>query len=81
MSREDGKALKISVCTPDLGITKKSYTSAQESQPIAKEVSLSGSWSVVSDGVLCEARQEDGLTILRVECQHGQPVEVELVRQ
>lgn len=41
----DGQVV-MSVCTPDLGLTEKTYTTRQESRPIEKEVLLDGAWSL-----------------------------------
>ena len=68
----------MSVCTPDLGLTEKTYTTRQESQPILKEVLLQGLWELVSpiDGV--ELLEEEGATRLKVTCRHGRPVDLRL---
>ena len=74
-TREDG-SIVISICTPDLGITEKSYTTSQESQIIEKTVTLDGVYSL--DGNYADAvslSSEGGKTKVTARCQHGQPVE------
>ncbi|WP_418992268.1 chondroitinase family polysaccharide lyase [Alistipes sp.] len=76
----DGE-LVMSVCTPDLGLTEKTYTTAQESQPIRKEVLLTGSWELASQYPGVETVSTDTGTLLHVTCRHGQPVEFRLKKK
>ena len=78
-TKEDGTVV-MSVCTPDLGITVKGYTTKQPSQPLVKEVTLNGAWRLkqVCDNV--SLRSEGGNTVVSATCLHGQPVEFELVK-
>lgn len=77
--RSDGTVV-MSVCTPDLGITVKGYTTKQASQPLVKTVTLNGSYDLQEEnGAVC-ASCEGGKTRLEVTCIHGQPVEF-LLRQ
>jgi chondroitin-sulfate-ABC endolyase/exolyase len=76
--KEDG-SIVMSICTPDLGITQKGYTTAQPSQPLTKEVTLNGVWILTSDAQNAVARVEGGKTIVTATCLHGQPVEFKLI--
>ncbi len=72
--KADGNIV-MSVCTPDLGITRKGYTTTQQSQPIMKEVVLNGSYSLVGDSPDIQIENEGSHTKIAVVCRHGQPVE------
>jgi chondroitin-sulfate-ABC endolyase/exolyase len=80
MEREDAATGEwvMSVCTPDLGLTEKSYTTRQESQPILKEVLLQGLWEMASSIEGVELLWEEGATRLKVTCRHGRPVDLRL---
>ena len=78
-TREDGTVV-MSVCTPDLGITDKAYTTPQASQSLARTVVLDGNWKLQQPHPQVEAQVQDGKTVLRVACLHGQPVEFSLAR-
>ena len=71
----------MSVCTPDLGITEKSYTTRQESQPIEKQLLLSGTWELTVPAAGVELTPEADATRLKVTCRHGQPVEFHLKKK
>ncbi len=75
--KEDGTWV-MSVCTPDLGITEKGYTTSQPSQPIMKEVSLNGLYSLVGENPSVTITKTDNKTLLEVRCINGQPVEFSL---
>ena len=76
--KEDGTVV-MSICTPDLGITQKGYTTTQPSQPLTKEVTLNGAWALTSDAQNAVARIEGGKTIVTATCLHGQPVEFKMI--
>ena len=76
-TRDDGKVV-MSVCTPDLGITEKEYTTTQQSQKILKKVILKGTWSLSSPSENVDLIIEDGNTVISAICLHGQPVEFTL---
>lgn len=77
---EDGTVV-MSVCTPDLGITEKAYTTRQESQPLLKEVRIDGAWELVAENPAVEVASADAETTLKVTCRHGQPVEFHLKKK
>lgn len=65
----------MSICTPDLGITEKAYTTRQESQPLKRSVTLKGEWQLVGDVDGVELQQLGANTLITATCRHGQPVE------
>ena len=70
----------MSVCTPDLGITIKGYTTSQPSQPLVKTVKLNGKWSLDKERSNVTVAADGDNTIVTATCIHGQPVEFELVK-
>ena len=76
----DGQVV-MSVCTPDLGLTEKTYTTRQESQPIEKEVLVGDGWELAAPIPGVEASTSDAGTLLKVTCRHGQPVEFRLKKK
>ena len=73
-TRQDGTVV-MSVCSPDLGITQKGYTTTQPSQVIVKTVTLNGNWSLAENHDRVVLDNEGGKTVVSASCQHGQPVE------
>ena len=71
----------MSVCTPDLGLTEKTYTTRQERRPIEKEVLLAGAWELAAQYPGGEAVSHDTGTLLKKTCRHGQPVEFRLKKK
>ena len=76
-TKEDGTVV-MSVCTPDLGITIKGYTTKQASQPLVKEVTLNGKWHLKQNYSNVKVKVEGDNTVVSATCIHGQPVEFEL---
>lgn len=77
--KEDGTVV-MSVCTPDLGITEKGYTTSQTSQPLVKKVILNGSYKLAGAVDNVKLVEDGGQTMIEAICQHGQPVEFILVK-
>ena len=73
------ESVVMSVCTPDLGITQKGYTTSQPSQPLLKEIHLNGKWTLKSACSNVAATIIGDQTVVSATCIHGQPVEFELV--
>lgn len=76
MERKDDRGtLHLSVCDPNLNIGDKGYTTKEESLPIEKIIRLKGRWKLTSavNGVEVNGQNEE--TLIKVRCQHGQPVE------
>ncbi len=75
----EGRAV-MSICTPDLGITHKGYTTPQESQPLVRKVTLEGAWNLESPQDNVSLSHENGNTVISATCLHGQPVEFILTK-
>lgn len=81
MERTEGDSRIISVCTPDLGLKQKTYTTPQPSQPLQRIVRLKGAWDLASPyedsvfGTAVQLSREGDSTVIRVTCRHGHPVE------
>lgn len=73
-TKEDG-SIVMSVCTPDLGITQKGYTTSQSSQIINKTVILNGEYTLAETCDAVEISISGGRTSITAACRHGQPVE------
>ena len=78
-TREDGTVV-MSICTPDLGITKKGYTTSQASQPLERTVTLNGVYSLRGENSSVQLTQADGKTIVKATCINGIPVEFILTK-
>ena len=74
---EDGNVV-MSICTPDLGITQKAYTTPQPSQPIEKHVVIDGNWELQGTSDAVSAVSGNGRTTVKAVCIDGQPVEFRL---
>jgi chondroitin-sulfate-ABC endolyase/exolyase len=73
-TKEDGRVV-MSICTPDLGITQKGYTTSQTSQILEKKVVLNGAWTLAQPNENVTVSSEGGNTVIVASCCHGQPVE------
>ena len=80
MYQKENNALVMSVCTPDLNIAEKTFTTKEPSRIIIKELELKGKWHVSAYDKRVKTTYRTGTTQLSVECQHGQPVEFTLVQ-
>lgn len=65
----------MSICTPDLGITQKAYTTPQPSQPLLRKVVVDGDWELTEPADNVDIAREGGKTSITATCLHGQPVE------
>ena len=72
--KEDGMVV-MSICTPDLGIVKKGYTTSERSNVIVKEVLLDGKYSLAQENGAVSLEDKDGRTLVRANCVDGRPVE------
>ena len=81
MERTEGEYRKVSICTPDLGLMEKTYTTPEESHPLLRTVRLKGAWTLAAPyedsvfGTAVKVSQEGPDTIIRVTCRNGHPVE------
>ena len=71
----DDQTIVMSICTPDLGITEKAYTTPQSSQVLHKKVVLNGTYALAEENPSVTLAVEGGKTVVTAACQHGQPVE------
>lgn len=78
MSRSNNGNLIMSVCDPNLNIEEKAYTTKEPSRIIEKKLKLKGKWHLLTPNEKVTSMPEGESTILRVLCQHGQPVEFTL---
>ena len=84
MERPEGECRHVSVCTPDLGLSEKTYTTPQESQPLVRTIRLRGAWMLATPyedpvfGTAVSLSHEGDSTFLTVTCRHGHPVEFRL---
>ncbi len=74
---EDGNVV-MSICTPDLGITQKAYTTPQPSQVIAKKVVIDGNWGLAAPCDKVSISTDAGKTTVTASCVDGIPVEFRL---
>ena len=77
---EDGSVV-MSICTPDLGITQKGYTTAQPSQPLLRTVVIDGDWALAGEAGNVAIANGDGKTTITATCLDGQPVEFRLLKK
>ncbi len=70
----------MSVCTPDLGITQKGYTTSQESLPLVRSLTIEGVWNLETPQDNVIITHSGGNTIISATCRHGQPVEFILTK-
>jgi chondroitin-sulfate-ABC endolyase/exolyase len=71
----DDQTIVMSICTPDLGITEKAYTTPQSSQVLHKKVVLNGTYALAEENPSVTLAVEGGRTVVTAACRHGQPVE------
>lgn len=76
----DDGSLLMSVCDPNLHIQEKTYTTPEPSAPFVKVLHLKGYWKLAESHDRIELSTADGQTEVKVTCQHGQPVEVRLMK-
>lgn len=76
MCRNDKENMIMSVCDPNLNIEEKAYTTKMPSRVIEKKLELKGKWTIGSPNEKVALVSDGENTILIVQCQHGQPVEL-----
>lgn len=77
---EEGE-LVMSLCTPDLGLTEKTYTTRQELPVLERGITLDGEWVMAEESSSVETVSQDNTTRVVVKCQHGRPVDFRLKRK
>lgn len=78
-TKDDG-TIVMSICTPDLGITQKGYTTSQTSQPLLRKVVLNGNYRLSGEYDNVTLSQENDKTTIEATCLHGQPIEFLIVK-
>ncbi len=82
MRRKTGKSsYMMSICTPDLGITDKGYTTPQESQPLERSVILKGRFTADCKDGTAWSEVKGNRTVITARCIGGQPVEFTVHRK
>ena len=74
---EDGSVI-MSICTPDLGITQKAYTTPQPSQPLERTVVIEGNYTLGDNDGNVKVTSGVGTTTVTATCVDGRPVEFRL---
>lgn len=74
---EDGSVI-MSICTPDLGITQKAYTTPQPSQPLERTVVIEGNYTLGDNDGNVKVTSGAGTTTVTATCVDGRPVEFRL---
>lgn len=80
MLQQANDKLEISVCDPNLNIVEKTFTTKEPSRMLEKKIELNGMWKLADRKDQVKLDYKDGITIITVLCQHGQPVEFVLVK-
>ncbi len=78
MIQPAGKRLNVSICDPDLHLGEYIYTTPTESQPVAKQVTLKGKYTLADPTAFVSLEASGNNTVISVTCQHGIPVEFTL---
>lgn len=75
MYKPEGKAVRVSICSPDLNISEKTYTTDQPSRPQTRQITVKGKWESKNNPQIHLQHTPDGNTVIQATCQHGQPQE------
>lgn len=81
MYKQENNRVRISVCSPDLNIAEKTFTTSAPSRPKVKRMILQGHWAM--EDISCHAvslRVVGADTEISVVCRDGQPQEFTLKR-
>ncbi|WP_455664489.1 chondroitinase family polysaccharide lyase [Phocaeicola sp.] len=82
MYRQEQGTVRISVCSPDLNIAEKTFTTSAPSRPKVKRIVLPGSWDVEQGSShSISVRAVEAGTEVSVICRDGQPQEFILIRR
>lgn len=79
MLQQTENKLQMSVCDPNLNISEKTFTTKEPSRILEKRIVLNGTWRLSADQNRVTVKSENGKSVVTVSCQHGQPVEFELI--
>lgn len=78
MYKPEGQSVWLSICSPNLNISEKTYTTAQPSRPLIKQITVKGKWTVADNPQIRFLYDSDGNTVIQATCQDGQPQEFRL---
>ncbi|RNC66399.1 chondroitinase family polysaccharide lyase [Proteiniphilum sp. X52] len=70
--------LNMSICHPDLNLGEYTYTTPKESQPVTKEITLKGHYSLDNPVDSISLRISGDNTVITGICRHGIPIELRL---
>ncbi len=79
MLRREKNKLKISVCDPDLNLGEYRYTTSNSSGMKRKYILLKGKYRLIEENEAVRIRHEENNTSVEIKCQHGIPVEFQLI--
>lgn len=75
MYQPSGQNIRISICSPNLNIQEKTYTTSQPSRPTVKQITVKGKWISTNNPQIKLQTDSEGNTQIQAICQHGQPQE------
>lgn len=76
MYKKEESGVRLSICSPDLNIAEKTYTTSQPSRPVVKQITLKGKWTSTGNPQVKLQTNKEGNTVIQATCQHGQPQEI-----
>lgn len=76
MYKKSETNIRISICSPNLNIKEKTYTTSQPSRPVVKQITIKGKWSSTGNSLVKLQTDKNGNTLIQATCQHGQPQEI-----
>ena len=78
MYKKNESDIQLSICSPNLNIEEKTYTTSQPSRPAVKQITIKGKWNSTGNPQVKLQTDKEGNTLIQATCQHGQPQEITL---
>ena len=78
MYKKNESGILLSICSPNLNIEEKTYTTSQPSRPVVKQITIKGKWDSTGNPQIKLQTDKEGNTLIQATCQHGQPQEITL---
>ena len=78
MYKKNESGIQLSICSPNLNIEEKTYTTSQPSRPVVKQITIKGKWDSTGNPQIKLQTDKEGNTLIQATCQHGQPQEITL---
>lgn len=78
MYKKNESDIQLSICSPNLNIEEKTYTTSQPSRPVVKQITIKGKWNSTGNPQVKLQTDKEGNTLIQATCQHGQPQEITL---